>query len=124
MLSLNLLRLYSTEATLTTAHSQMSISLYLLRPYYGALPDEHLLVVGGGDEPLGVLAEGDRVDGGEVLVVDLLDLARVGVVLHDVLVRAAREEDVLLRRVRVDLDAKGNLLVGEGGDALTRLRIP
>ena len=67
------------------------------------LPDEHLLVVGGGDEPLGVLAEGDRVDGGEVLVVDLLDLARVGVVLHDVLVRAAREEDVLLRRVRVDL---------------------
>ena len=23
-----------------------------------------------------------------------------------------------------DLDAKGNLLVGEGGDALTRLRIP
>ena len=59
-----------------------------------------------------------------MLVVDLLDLARVGVVLHDVLVRAAREEDVLLRRVRVDLDAKGNLLVGEGGDALTRLRIP
>ena len=81
----------------------MSISLYLLWLDYGALPDEHLLVVGGGDEPLGVLAEGDRVDGGEVLVVDLLDLARVGVVLHDVLVRAAREEDVLLRRVRVDL---------------------
>ena len=36
-----------------------------------ALPDEHLLVVGGRDEALGVLAEGDRVHRGEVLVVDL-----------------------------------------------------
>ena len=59
-----------------------------------------------------------------MLVVHLLDLARVRVVLHDVLVRASREEDVLLRRVRVDLDAEGDLLVGEGGDALTRLRVP
>ena len=88
------------------------------------LPHEHLLVVGRRDEAARLLAEGDRVDRGEVLVVDLLHLARVGVVLHDVLVGAARQEDVLLRRVGVDLDAEGDLLVREGRDALARLRVP
>mmetsp|Transcript_15944 Transcript_15944/g.32242 ORF Transcript_15944/g.32242 Transcript_15944/m.32242 type:complete len:285 (+) Transcript_15944:193-1047(+) len=88
------------------------------------LPDEHLLIVGSGDESLGLLAERDGVDGGEVLVIHLLHLAGVGVILHDVLVRAPRQEHVLLRRVGVHLDTEWDLLVGEGRDTLAGLGVP
>mmetsp|Transcript_19776 Transcript_19776/g.42047 ORF Transcript_19776/g.42047 Transcript_19776/m.42047 type:complete len:318 (+) Transcript_19776:670-1623(+) len=88
------------------------------------LPDEHLLVVGGGGELTVLLAEGDGVDRAEVLVVDLLHLAGVGVVLHDVLVRAAGHDDVLLVCIRVDLHAVRELLVGQRGDALAGLSVP
>jgi hypothetical protein len=87
-----------------------------------ALQTPYLLVVRRGDKPPSFVEEGDRVDRLQMIVVLLHDLARSGVVLHDLVVRARREEDVGV--VRVELDAVRHCLVGEHGRALAGLRVP
>mmetsp|Transcript_70684 Transcript_70684/g.218583 ORF Transcript_70684/g.218583 Transcript_70684/m.218583 type:complete len:472 (+) Transcript_70684:292-1707(+) len=88
------------------------------------LPDEDLLVVRRGHEPLALLAEGHGVDGTKMLVVLLDDGCRVGIPLHRLLVRTTGDDDVLLGRVGVDGDAEGRLLVGERRDDLAGLCVP
>jgi hypothetical protein len=59
-----------------------------------------------------------------MLIVLLSDIARVGVPLDDLLVVHASQKDVALCWIRVELDAVGQLLVGEGLQTLARFRVP
>mmetsp|Transcript_1482 Transcript_1482/g.4191 ORF Transcript_1482/g.4191 Transcript_1482/m.4191 type:complete len:353 (+) Transcript_1482:403-1461(+) len=86
------------------------------------LPHKHLLVIRRRDEAPILLAEGERVHGTKVLIVHLLDLTRTHIILDDLLVRAAREQCVLL--VGMQLRAEGQLAVGKRGDALAGLCVP
>ena len=81
-------------------------------------------VVGGGDEAAGLVDEGDGVDGAEVVVVFLGELAGAGVVLDDFLVRHAGEEGGRVVRVRVPRDTVRDLARREARVALARFCIP
>ena len=73
------------------------------------LPHAQALVVGGGDEASVLVAEGDGVDGAQVPVVLLDDVVGARVPAHDLLVRGARQEEVLLVILGVELDAERDL---------------
>mmetsp|Transcript_82505 Transcript_82505/g.212563 ORF Transcript_82505/g.212563 Transcript_82505/m.212563 type:complete len:429 (+) Transcript_82505:151-1437(+) len=88
------------------------------------LPEEDLLVVGGGEDALALFAERHRVHGAEVLVVLLHDGLGIRVPLHRLLVRAPADDDILLRRIGVNSDAERSLLVGEGRNDLAGLSVP
>jgi len=75
------------------------------------IPDQHLLVVGGGHDSAIVVNEKDGVDGAEVVVVLLNDIAFPDVILDNFLVRTPHENDVGI--LRIELDAVRHLVVPE-----------
>ena len=86
------------------------------------LPQIDLLVVGCRDEPLAVLDESDAVDRTLMLIVRLDNLAGVSVVLYNLLVAVAGEEDIRARRVPDA--AERSLLRAKRVDDSTGLRVP
>jgi len=96
----------------------------LYRNWYTELPNTKTLIITCCYESSVFVAEGHSVYSSQMLIVFLRHLARVYVPLYDLLVGAAREEDILLIVVRVELHAVGDSAVAEGAETLSCLCIP
>ena len=107
---------------------------------YIVVPRPDGFIVRGSDKAAVFVDKGDRVDGSQVLVVFLGDVARIHVVLvgtgqlplrggdkaylNDLLVGHASEKDVLLVIIGVEADDVGGLAVAESLETLTGLGVP
>ena len=106
------------------------------------IPGANGFIIRRGDKPPILIHEGDCVDWPKMLVILLRDISRPDVVLsgvscrcigsndggeahlHDLFVRHARQEDILLVVVRVEPNHVRNFSVAKAVEALTGLSIP
>lgn len=88
------------------------------------LPYVDLLVIRSRHKTTAVFDESDSIDASKMLFVLLDGFLLINVILEDLLVRAACEEDVLFIIVWVELYALGVLFVLVRTNDLARLRVP
>lgn len=89
------------------------------------VPNPQGLVIGSGDKLPSPINQGHRIDGAQMPVILLADVARPCVPAEDLFVGHARQEVVSVGIIGdVKLDAVGDLPVGELTNAGARLRVP